>query len=123
MTKGDGRRDFDLLDENDWYGITLDGAECKAPKRERLESLAEAHRRGIKTWVSFEPVTNSRQFFIDLHCVSLIVDKVKIGKLNYHPSEINWKAFGEQAESLCNALGIDYYIKDSLRKEMEGENG
>lgn len=123
LTKGDGRRDFDLLDENDWYGITLDGAECKAPKRERLESLAEAHRRGIKTWVSFEPVTNSRQFFIDLHCVSLIVDKVKIGKLNYHPSEINWKAFGEQAESLCNALGIDYYIKDSLRKEMEGENG
>ena len=79
LTKGDGRRDFDLLDENDWYGITLDGAECKAPKRERLESLAEAHRRGIKTWVSFEPVTNSRQFFIDLHCVSLIVDKVKIG--------------------------------------------
>ena len=123
LTKGDERRDFDLLDENDWYGITLDGAECKAPKRERLESLAEAHRRGIKTWVSFEPVTNSRQFFIDLHCVSLIVDKVKIGKLNYHPSEINWKAFGEQAESLCNALGIDYYIKDSLRKEMEGENG
>ena len=25
LTKGDGSRDFDLLDENDWYGITLDG--------------------------------------------------------------------------------------------------
>ena len=23
LTKGDGRRDFDLLDENDWYGIAL----------------------------------------------------------------------------------------------------
>lgn len=25
LTKGDGSRDFDLLDENDWYGITYDG--------------------------------------------------------------------------------------------------
>ena len=118
LTKGDGRSDFDLLDENDWYGITLDGTTCKAPTRERLDSLAEAHRRGIKTWVSFEPVTDSRQFFIDLHCVSLIVDKVKIGKLNYHPSDIDWKDFGEKAEALCKSFGLDYYIKDGLRAEM-----
>lgn len=121
LTKGDGTRDFDLLDENDWYGITLDGTECKAPKQERLISLFEAHSRGIKTWVSFEPVTNERKFFIDLHCVSLIVDKVKIGKLNYHPSNIDWCNFGHKAETLCKKLGIDYYIKDSLRAEMVGE--
>lgn len=119
LTKGDGTRDFDLLDENDWYGITLDGTECNAPSRERLVSLFEAHSRGIKTWVSFEPVTNERKFFIDLHCVSLVVDKVKIGKLNYHPSDIDWKQFGEKAEALCQKLGLDYYIKDSLRAEME----
>lgn len=118
LTKGDGRRDFDLLDENDWYGITLDGTECKAPIKERLDSLAEAHSRGIKTWVSFEPVTNERQFFISLHCVSTIVDKVKIGKLNYHRSNIDWKSFGEKAEALCKSLNLDYYIKDSLRAEM-----
>ena len=118
LTKGDGSRDFDLLDENDWYGITLDGTECKAPIRERLDSLAEAHSRGIKTWVSFEPVTNERQCFINLHCVSAIVDKVKIGKLNYYPSNIDWKSFGEKAEALCKSLKIDYYIKDSLRAEM-----
>ncbi len=118
LTKGDGSRDFDLLDENDWYGITLDGTECKAPIRERLDSLAEAHSRGIKTWVSFEPVTNERRFFIDLHCVYLIVDKVKIGKLNYHPSNIDWKSFGEKAEALCKSLELDYYIKDGLRAEM-----
>lgn len=119
LTKGDGSRDFDLLDENDWYGITLDGAECKAPNRERVESLAEAHSRGIKTWVSFEPVTDERMFFVELHCVSGIADKVKIGKLNYHPSSIDWKSFGHDAENLCKNLGIDYYIKDSLKKEME----
>ena len=49
-----------------------------------------------------------------------IIDKVKIGKLNYHPSHIDWKQFGQDVEQLCQRLGLDYYIKDSLRKEMEG---
>lgn len=121
LTKGDGSRDFDLIDENDWYGITLDGTDCKAPLRERLNSLAEAHSRGIKTWVSFEPVTDEREFFINLHLVAPIVDKVKIGKLNYHKSDINWADFGRRAETLCQQLGLNYYIKDSLRAEMEKE--
>ena len=120
LTKGDGSRDFDLLDENDWYGITLDGiGNGRNPLwKSRVDALAEAHSKGIKTWVSFEPVTNERQFFIELHLVSLMVDKVKIGKLNYHPSDIDWKTFGEKAEALCKSLGIDYYIKDGLREEM-----
>ena len=117
LTKGDGSRDFDLLDGNDWYGITLDGIKTLT-NRDRLNSLAEAHSRGIKTWVSFEPVTNEREFFIGLHCVQFVVDKVKIGKLNYHQSNINWKDFGFKAENLCKSLGIEYYIKDSLREEM-----
>ena len=120
LTKGDGSRDFDLLDENDWYGITLDGiGNGRNPLwKSKVDALAEAHSKGIKTWVSFEPVTNERQFFIELHLVSLMVDKVKIGKLNYHPSDIDWKTFGEKAEALCKSLGIDYYIKDGLREEM-----
>ena len=120
LTKGDGSRDFDLLDEHDWYGITLDGiGNCRNPLlKSRVDALAQAHSKGIKTWVSFEPVTNERQFFIELHLVSLMVDKVKIGKLNYHPSSIDWKSFGEKAEALCKSLGIDYYIKDGLREEM-----
>ena len=48
------------------------------------------------------------------------IDKMKIGKLNYWPSDIDWKKFGHDVENLCKQLGIDYYIKDSLRKEMEG---
>lgn len=116
LTKGDGSRDFDLLDSDDWYGITLDG---RAPKVARINSLAIAHIRGIKTWVSFEPVTNDEMFFTELGIVYSIVDKVKIGKLNYHPSDINWKDFGCKAEKVCKALGLDYYIKDSLRKEIE----
>lgn len=121
LTKGDGRKDFDLLAENDWYGITLDGiGNGRNPLwKARVDALTEAHSRGINTWVSFEPVTDEKSFFRDLHLVSLVVDKVKIGKLNYHPSNIDWKQFGEKAENLCKKLGIEYYIKDSLRAEME----
>lgn len=121
LTKGDGSRDFDLLDENDWYGITLDGiGNGRHPLwKARVDALAKAHSIGIKTWVSFEPVTDEREFFINLHLVAPIVDKVKIGKLNYHPSSIDWADFGRKAEELCKKLGLDYYIKDSLRAEME----
>lgn len=118
LTKGDGSRDFDLLDGDDWYGITLDGISTDT-YRARLDSLAEAHRQGIGTWVSFEPVTDEKRFFIELHLVRKIAYKVKIGKLNYYPSDINWGEFGRKAEELCQNLGLDYYIKDGLRKEME----
>lgn len=125
LTKGDGRRDFDLLDGDDWYGITLDGiGNGRNPLwRARIDALAEAHSLGINTWVSFEPVTDEREFFINLHLVAGFVDKVKIGKLNYHPSDIDWADFGRKAESLCQQLGLDYYIKDSLRAEMEKAGG
>lgn len=121
LTKGDGSRDFDLLGPEDWYGITLDGiGNGRNPQwKARVDALAEAHSLGIKTWVSFEPVTDDREFFINLHLVAPIVDKVKIGKLNYHKSDIDWAGFGRRAETLCQQLGLDYYIKESLRAEME----
>lgn len=121
LTKGNGSRDFDLLGPEDWYGITLDGiGNGRNPQwKARIDALAEAHSLGIKTWVSFEPVTDDREFFVNLHLVAPIVDKVKIGKLNYHKSEIDWADFGRRAETLCQQLGLDYYIKESLRAEME----
>lgn len=120
LTKGDGSRDFDLLDSNDWYGVTIDGT-----KRESYSSLLlladimSAKELGIKTWVSFEPVINADAV---LNCIKkyyMHFDKVKIGKLNYWPSDIDWKKFGHEAERLCNELGLEYYIKESLRNEME----
>jgi len=82
LTKGDGSRDLDLLTSDDWYGITLDGiGNGRNPLwKARVDALAEAHSLGIKTWVSFEPVTDEREFFVNLHLVAPIVDKVKIGK-------------------------------------------
>lgn len=123
LTKGDGRRDFDLLDENDWYGITMD---CEAgyisKVKDGASQLWDAKVRGIKTWVSFEPVLDTRTCLYAIDKYKNIADKVKIGKLNYHPSGIDWKSFGEKAETLCKELGIDYYIKDSLREIMSNDS-
>lgn len=119
LTKGDGSRDFDLLDENDWYGVTMDGIGIYPVFG--AGGLYKAKERGIKTWISFGPVCDAEAVLALLALVgdSKIADRVKIGKLNYHPSEINWKEFGEKAENLCRKFGLEYYIKDSLRKEME----
>lgn len=124
LTKGDGSRDFDLLDGNDWYGITYSGADvvdepCALERTHRIFTLAEAKSRGIKTWVSFEPVVNAEQVLWTIRAHHSLFDKVKIGKLNYYPSNIDWKKFGFDAERLCRELGLDCYIKESLRKEME----
>lgn len=120
LTKGDGSRDFDLLDGNDWYGITYDGMPHGVYEpSDRVVGLAEAKYAGLKTWVSCEPVIYAGGVLKFLVNCYDIIDKVKIGKLNYHPSTINWKDFGYEVEQLCQKLGMDYYIKESLRKEME----
>lgn len=124
LAKGEGAdRDFDLLDGNDWFGVTLTGATKDqepnaADPQNRLFMLAVARNRGIKTWVSFEPVINADWVLSCIAAHGEIFDKVKIGKLNYHPSSIDWADFGRRAEALCKKRGIDYYIKDSLRREM-----
>jgi len=128
LTKGNGSRDFDLLGPEDWYGITLDGTMVREADFDnaplfRYFDLIKAHKNGIKTWVSFEPVLNAENVLGMIKDVARYADKIKIGKLNYHPSDINWAKFGAEAEALCKKLGVDYYIKDSLRKEMEALKG
>ncbi len=129
LTKGDGSRDFDLLDGEDWYGITLSCSDDMAAEKEpgalapskRAKIAIAAKEAGIKTWISFEPVLDAGFVLRSLSAKSVVLfDRVKIGKLNYHPSDINWAAFGQEAEAICQNLGLDYYIKDDLRKEMKG---
>lgn len=127
LTKGGKRaeRDFDLLDENDSFGVTIS---CSEPMRktiepgaseiaERIESLMEANRLGIKTWVSCEPIYEESAIFYAIKECSFI-DLFKIGKLNYYPSKINWAEFGRECERLCIKNNRNYYIKEDLRVEM-----
>lgn len=119
LTKGDGSRDFDLLDGEDWYGVTIDGKYEWDMYFSKFDAVRNAKLQGIKTWCSFEPVLDANNVLEIIGTTNNLFDKVKIGKLNYHPSDINWARFGQEADFLCKSLGLDYYIKDSLRAEME----
>ena len=126
LTKGDARSAIPLLDGEDWFGITIS---CTGDMSERVEpnalnsyarlvEMADAKRSGVNTWISFEPVISADDVFDVMEMFQNFIDKVKIGKLNYHPSNIDWKIFGLEAEARCKKLGLDYYIKESLRAEM-----
>ena len=136
----DAIRDFDLLDENDWFGITYAGYFGYAsdpnfiPEEEpnagapydRLRALEIAHKKGIKTWVSAEPVLNACDVLDLIECADYVT-LWKVGQLNYHPYTVDWKRFGEQVEQklIMKKSGnpnVDYYIKDSLRAEMDRPN-
>jgi len=131
LTKNDETRDLDLLDKNDWAGITYTGGDSfnepgAAIPGMRFRLPFEAHKRGIHTWVSLEPVLDADDVIELLHDHAMLnaegngyIDRWKIGKLNYHPSDIDWKAFGIEAESICQINHMGYYIKADLRKEMD----
>lgn len=120
LTKGDGSRDFDLLDNEDWYGVTVSGADHDS---QEPGTITEGQRLGImrnapcQKWVSFEPVVKQDFVLTVLSLINAEV-RVKIGKLNYHPSDIDWAKFGREAERVCRERGLDYYIKDGLREAM-----
>lgn len=119
LTKGNGSRDFDLLDKDDWFGVTITGGESSEKMHDLSVQLIQAKAiYGIHTWVSFEPVINANNVLNCLRNGANAVDKVKIGKLNYFKSDINWHDFGIEAEKICKEQGINYYIKESLRAEM-----
>lgn len=115
----DAVKNLDLLDGNDWLGISYDGNEDAMPYY-LIEGGFEIAKLdyGINTWVSCEPVINADNVLDLLADKNLHIDRYKIGKLNYYPSDINWADFGKQAENICKKRGLDYYIKDSLRQEM-----
>ena len=134
LTKGGDRaiRDFDLLDSGDAFGITLTCLSRIASREEpgaakptdRVNSLLDAARLGIKTWISFEPVLNVVEVLRMIETIPSLLEKnkplLKIGKLNHVANSTDWKTFGLEAERICKANRWNYYIKDDLRKCMEG---
>lgn len=122
-------RDFDLLDGDDWFGVTYAGYKTSPvmpPEEEqnagwpldRLRAVVLAKNKGIHTWVSCEPIFNVDAIYRLIETGDYI-DRFKIGKLNYYPSYINWAEFGISVERLCKKHGRDYYIKEDLQRLSE----
>lgn len=131
LTKGGMRAvsDFDLYTKLDAFGTTLtfldpekslEAEPYAATPNNRIRAIEIAHKQGIETWVSLEPVLDATQSLQIIERTHEFVDHYKIGKLNYQHSDIDWRLFGTRAIQLCRELRKDYYIKADLAKYLDG---
>ena len=122
-------RDFDLLTPQDAFATTLtcdnnaDSLKWEphaAVPIDRIANLREAHRFGIETWVSLEPVIYPDQVMRLVEWTKGFVGHYKVGTMNYHPhgKSINWGDFGRRMKRFMDQEGINYYFKKDLLKEM-----
>lgn len=129
LTKGGSRalRDLDLFrPDRDAFASTLtsldDAFSLKwerhaALPSDRIATLRKFHEAGIFTWVSLEPtldIESSLQIVRETHA---FVDLYKIGRVNYLPmtKTTDWKDYTLRMIELCQALGVQHYIKLDLQ--------
>jgi len=128
LTKGGMRaaRDFELYGPNDVFASTLtfiDAADSlkwepiAAKPEDRFKAIKLAHSKGIKTWVSLEPVIDPSQTLQIIKDMHEHVDLFKVGKLNHNTlgKSIDWADFGHKAIDRLKHYGKEFYIKNDLR--------
>ncbi|MDF0594298.1 radical SAM protein [Methanotrichaceae archaeon M04Ac] len=134
LTKGGTKaaRDFDLYRPGDLFACTLTFIDPEKSKTwepgaalpdDRLRALEEAHKRGIETWASLEPVIEPEETLELIRRSHKFVDHFKVGRWNHdkRADEIDWHKFTAEAVALLDSLGCDYYIKDGLRRYLPAE--
>ncbi len=85
---------------------------------ERLNVLKTAHKAGVFTWVSLEPVIDPEQALEVIRIAHPYVNFWKVGKLNHmkeYEGAVNWKEFLKDVELLLSKVDAKYYIKNDLR--------
>jgi len=123
------QRDFELLLPGDAFAQTLTfdtitDSTWWEPRaglpHERVANLQEAHRRGIRTWVSLEPVIEPGCALNLIRQTHEYVDEYRVGVWNYdaRAREIDYKEFGARVLELFRTLNAKYYLKDDLRRAM-----
>jgi len=135
LTKGGMRaiHDFDVLaGMRGAFGTTLlftldeDRAEWEpgaAPVEDRIAAIREAHRRGIPTWVSIEPIIDPPQAVELIEELSEVVDEWRVGKLNHHPlaATIDWGRWSLVLLDALQSSGRRYMVKDALAAYLPPE--
>ena len=126
LTKGEhADDDFNVYSGGDSFGVTLtltNPADVRlwepraASPIRRLYLLKTAHERGIRTWVSLEPVIDPAQTLRLIDMSHTFTDHYKVGKLNYHAhaSTIDWRTFLSEVRTKLDGYGASYYIKADL---------
>jgi DNA repair photolyase len=129
LTKGGRRalRDIDLFrPHRDAFATTLTSLDPEfslkwepgaAEPADRIATLREFHDRGIYTWVSLEPVLDTKAALEIIQRTRDFVDLYKIGRANYLPMTkvTDWKTFTYEVVDLCTRLGVRHYIKKDLQ--------
>ena len=85
---------------------------------ERLTVLKNAHKAGIFTWVSLEPVIDPAQALEVIRMAHPYVNFWKVGKLNHmkeYEQAVDWRKFLGDVEFLLSKVDATYYIKNDLR--------
>lgn len=130
LTKGILPIDLKYLSKENEIGISLVSLNkdfknkfepYSAPYHERIESLYNLHKNGLKTWISIEPYPTpniiEQDFQKIIESISF-VDKIIFGRLNYNSlvsKYPNYKEFynilSQQVIDFCNKNNKQYYIK------------
>jgi len=132
LTKGGTRaaRDIDIMQAGDAvFATTLifdnddlrrrwepNAADCN----DRASMICRAHRAGIPTWVSIEPVIDPDEALKVMRRLDAVVDEWRIGKLNHHPhaKTVDWFAFGQRVAEFLSNTDTPYMVKDALQPFM-----
>jgi DNA repair photolyase len=152
LTKGGylAEKDFDLLATHTdlcRFGVTLvfnNYPDKKlwepetATEVSRIETLQRAHRSGIRTWVSLEPVVYPAQTLDLIRQTVGFVDEYRIGKFNHadnpelqhfmdsieyqYPFEDEWRSFVYDAKMLLDKTGSRYIFKKDLQPYLQEAN-
>jgi len=95
-----------------------------ASLKERNDTIKQAKKMGIKTWVSLEPVIDPEQALKLIEQLYSYVDHWKVGKINYNKEieeRVDWLKFREDVRNLLRIKAPDkkkpekyYYLKRSL---------
>jgi DNA repair photolyase len=122
------QEDMALMKKSDTHlGITLCFSDDEMRKdwepnassvNERLNILKKAHKAGIFTWISLEPVIDPKQALAVIKTAHKYVRFWKVGKLNHmkeDESKVNWTKFLIDVEDILKKYNAKYYIKNDLR--------
>lgn len=132
LTKGGTRacRDFDLLQRTGGrFGTSLvwasefnrEGHEPGAALiADRLAAMEEAHRLGIYTWMSVEPVQRTNEAICAIKKALPFVDEFRMGVERNTPyyHDDYWPGFLAEAIALLRDAGKKWLVKESLRKYL-----
>ena len=132
LTKGGTRaaRDFELYGINDAFATTMTFLRDSnsilvepnaALPGDRIKAISLAKEQDIETWVSLEPVIDTKTSLEIIDRTKDIVDHYKVGTLNHFKSNgIDWRRFGAEVINKLVTYNKSYYIKDDLKKHLKG---